>query len=87
MITSINGQLSTWPQDILDKWIAEWTKTGDKRKYLTTVSRCNYFTPRPYVDEYNRGDTKEGFVYVVDRQVVMAVVKGGVPWIVSHPRR
>lgn len=88
MITFINGKPSTWSVEILDKWITEWKKTGDHRPYNGTVSTCNYFTPRPYVDDYNLGDTKKGFVYTIGRyRVAMAVVTGGVPWRVSRPQR
>lgn len=30
-----------------------------------TCSHANYFAPRPYVDEYNRGSNREGFTYTV----------------------
>ncbi len=83
MITSINGQPAEWAAEIQAKWdafVASCAKSF-------VVSRCNYFTPRPYVDQYNRGDSKEGFVYIVDRQVAMHVIAGGVPWLVNESRR
>lgn len=83
MKTTINGKEAEWSEEILAKWIKCWRGTGDPRDYETTVSASNYFTPRPYVDEYNQGDKKEGFTYVIGRHVAMSVITGGVPWLVS----
>ena len=85
MNTQINGRPASWPEDVLVKWRARWIATGDERQYEGTVSYCNYYTPRPYVDEYNRGSRKEGFVYVIGTAVADTVVAGGIPCMVSEP--
>lgn len=30
-----------------------------------SIEQANYFTPRPYVDEYNRGSHLWGFIYTL----------------------
>jgi len=74
MTTTINGQPADWPGDVWAKW---YTVANEADPKLTTedVSTANYFTPRPYVDEYNRGSREEGFVYTVGRRVYQAIVK------------
>ena len=60
--TMIRGQLAEWTEDILAKWrerVAPLFKEGE------TCSDANYFTPRPWRNEYDRGSDKEGFVYTV----------------------
>ena len=62
MQTSVNGKEAPWTEDIEAKWrevaLPEGVSTGD-------VKSCNYFTPRPYVDTYNKGSREEGFVFTV----------------------
>lgn len=63
--TSINGKPAPWPEAVQAKWIAatkDWP-VGD----AVQVTDSNYFTPRPYVDEYNRGSRTEGFTYTIRR--------------------
>jgi hypothetical protein len=60
MITSINGKPATWTPEILQEWNAQ--ASG---RPAGVVTLANYFTPRTYVDKYNRGDIKTGFVYTV----------------------
>lgn len=63
MITTINGrEPQPWPDDVRALWIA---KVEPKLNEHLSVERANYFAPRPYVDEYNTGSNKAGFVYTV----------------------
>jgi len=68
MITSINGLEAAWTRAIWRLWhtIAE---EADPKLTTVPVTRANYFTPRPAVDEYNTGSRTYGFVYCVGRQV------------------
>ena len=60
MITSIRGKEAEWPREVWDLWesLADGRPDGK-------VWRANYYTPRPYVDEYNRGSTAHGFTYII----------------------
>lgn len=60
MTTKINGEAAEWPEDV---W-AKWRKAMDGLPELPTLS-ANYYTPRPYVDEWNRGRDTSGFVYTI----------------------
>jgi len=51
-------------QSIKTKW-EEILKDLKEAKITGKITRSNYFTPRPYVDEYNRGSDQEGFCYVM----------------------
>ena len=62
MNTKINGKPDVWTDDILRLW---HTHVCPKFAPGETCSEANYFTPRPYVDEWNRGSNKAGFVYTV----------------------
>lgn len=64
MITSINGNEHPWPPEIEQLWHTH-VDQADPKFLNTTITRANYFTPRPYVDEYNQGSNKAGFTYVV----------------------
>ena len=68
MKTSINGTPATWPAAIWRLWNTHADACDPKLTVLTVVA-ANYFTPRPYVDEYNRGSGEEGFVYTVSRPI------------------
>ncbi len=57
MTTLIRGKASDWTPEIWELWSLLTLSCG-------RVLQANYFTPRPYVDEYNRGDPCWGFVYV-----------------------
>lgn len=46
-------------------WKLWWDNVSHRFEIGEWCSSANYFTPRPYQDEYNRGSDKEGFVYVV----------------------
>lgn len=61
--TQVLGKECDWTEDILREWetrIMPRFKNGD------WCSTANYFAPRPYVDEYNRGSDYWGFTYVVE---------------------
>lgn len=60
MRTCINGKEASWPFEVQ----AKWEGTAHIRS-LGTIVDANYFTPRPYVDEWNRGSRDEGFTYTV----------------------
>jgi hypothetical protein len=62
METTINGKPAEWTQAIKDLWEKLVVPRIGKGETITTA---NYYSPRPFVDEYNRGSNKEGFVYVV----------------------
>lgn len=60
--TSVNGQPGLWTPGIFGLWteyVAPRFKTGE------TCSDANYYEPRPYANEYDRGDPHEGFTYTV----------------------
>lgn len=61
--TTINAKPATW-----DKWIrALWRDRVEPRfRAGETCSLANYFTPRPYQDEWSPGSAMAGFVYVVE---------------------
>lgn len=62
--TSINGKHASWNDrpDIQALWEE---KVMTKLKEGEWVTTANYYEPRPYVDEYNRGSNREGFVYTL----------------------
>jgi len=66
-ITIVNGKPAEWTDDICKLWqlVIAAHFEGETR----SVSRANYFTPRPYVDEYNSGSNQSGFTYTVGRDV------------------
>lgn len=55
MKTTINGEAAAWTPAIWSAWAAGVGVEG--------AERANWYTARPYVDEYNRGSDKEGFVF------------------------
>ena len=65
MITSINGKPADWTPEIWQLWHTLAEKADPKAFDFAKVERANYYTPRPYVDQYNRGSEYEGFTYVV----------------------
>jgi len=69
MKTQINGNAAEWTAEILDLFTAEWNKRYPEHD-INLVTYCNYFRPRPYVDEYNRGSEYEGFCYTMTGQGV-----------------
>ena len=60
---TVNGKPELWTLPMWELWnehVAPLFKEGE------TCSTANYYTPRPYRNEYDRGSNKEGFVYVVN---------------------
>ena len=61
--TMINAVTTPWSAAIILKWdehvLPRFTETDTK------CTDANYFTPRPYVDAYNRGSKTTGFTYTV----------------------
>jgi hypothetical protein len=70
MQTSVSGEPSAWTADIWRKWNAV---TAEPTMPEGKVTSANYFTPRPYVNEYDRGSDKEGFVYTIAYRHVWSV--------------
>ena len=62
MKTSINAMPANWTPEIKAKWA---NKVEPLIADDESIHVANYHTPRPYVDEYNRGTDKAGFVYTV----------------------
>lgn len=60
MNTQINGKVAPWTPEIQAKWEASAKGRPEGR-----ITQANYFTPRPYVDEYNAGSSVEGFTYTI----------------------
>jgi hypothetical protein len=65
--TTVNGVKAEWTDAIRAMWaqVVSMHFDGETRN----VEDANYYTPRPYVDEYNRGSYDSGFVYTVGRDV------------------
>ncbi len=66
---NVNGKPAAWTPEI----IAKWNGVVDGRPEGRVIS-ANYYTPRPYVDEWNRGSSTEGFVYTIGRRVYDVLV-------------
>lgn len=69
MQTQINGKAAAWTAEIHAKWetaVADWAEADPRKRDPARVTQSNYFTPRPYVDQYNRGSETEGFTFTVD---------------------
>lgn len=60
--TMVNGKEATWTETTLKSWRLHVAPRFAKGE---TCTDANAFFPRPYVDEYNRGSSKSGFVYTV----------------------
>jgi hypothetical protein len=89
MTTAINGQPADWTPDIWQLWYT-YVERADPKLYDShgLPSAANYFTPRPYVDAYNRGDEKAGFTVTIGQGVHQVITNGkGIPWLVQEPRR
>lgn len=68
--TQINSQPAEWTEEIWKLWYT-YVDHADRKMYdrIGVPHQANYFTPRPYVDEYNRGSKTRGFVYTIGREV------------------
>jgi len=56
------SNVEDWPdraKELWDKHVAPRFEEGER------CTAANYYTPRPYVDDYNRGSSDEGFVYIL----------------------
>lgn len=73
MKTSVNGQPAPWTPEIAAKFDTALRSTDDSRP----VVNANYFTPRPWSNEYDQGSDTEGFTYVRDRDVFQVIIKRG----------
>jgi hypothetical protein len=71
--TAINGKDRAWPEEIQQLWHTR-VENADPKWLNVKIEYANYFTPRPYVDEYNRGSRQAGFTYTVRK-----VESAGVP--------
>lgn len=58
--TSINGKREEWSDRIWSKW-----DSVANERWGGEVISANYFTPRPYRNEYDRGSEEEGFTYTM----------------------
>lgn len=61
MKTLINGREKKWTLEIEEAWVT----TGEENRPEGEVIYANYFTPRPYRNEYDRGSTERGFTYIL----------------------
>ena len=59
-VNSVEGV--AWDKRIQNLWDTRVAPLFAKGE---TCSHANYFEPRPWVDEYNRGSPYEGFCYTV----------------------
>ena len=68
----VSGVEQRWTNEIFVAWskhVVPLFKEGE------TCSDANYFTPRPYVDEYNKGSPYYGFTYTVQPKNDVAQVR------------
>jgi hypothetical protein len=76
MITRINGRPAEWTDEIRAKWeaaqpdVERAIAAHNTKNQGETVTDCNYFTTRPYRNEYDRGSGDEGFVYTTNNRHV-----------------
>jgi hypothetical protein len=66
--TSIDGKPADWPAEVRE----EFDRLMAARP-PANVTDANYFTPKPWVDEYNRGHKDRGFVYTIDGRHVCII--------------
>ena len=57
--THVNGRVDPWSPKVWELW------RGITQRWdgPVLIYRVNYFTPRPWENEYDRGSPEEGFVY------------------------
>lgn len=71
--TSINGKEAAWSAVILKEFEDSVLDFATKQKKTeqdllpvqVTVDSANYFEPRPYRNEYDRGSDERGFMWTV----------------------
>lgn len=62
MRTTINSQEAVWTDYIKGLFVRTIENNLEDGE---TISHANYFTPRPYRNEYDTGSNKEGFCFVL----------------------
>jgi hypothetical protein len=63
MIRTIDAKpTTTWPKRVERLWALH---VAPRIEDWETCESANYFTLRPYRNEYDRGSNREGFVYVM----------------------
>lgn len=70
MITTINGQPSDWSDPIKQEFTR---RVVPRLRAGEVITHANYHTPRPYRNEYDRGDDQYGFVYTLNGRCVAFV--------------
>lgn len=78
MKTSINGREAEWSEEIRDRW-----DSTELNRAEGVITSANWYTARPYQDEYSTGSTKEGFVYTAKQGYDFQVYS--VEWHVGKP--
>ena len=76
MRVTMNGkpcELLDWPSTVVSRFATLCCDLLEEDKIAGRLPRrirsVNYFTARPFVDEYNRGSGKAGFTFVIGRDV------------------
>lgn len=86
MNTSVNGKRCEWSAEIWAKWRKVEKDIPLCGQRVPRVTDANYFTPRPFRSEWDRGDLKEGFTYADNfRRVLQVCINGFAPWMVEEP--
>lgn len=75
MKTTMNGKPAVWPLEVHLKFQEH---INHQMKADERIINANFFTPRPAVDEYNRGSRNSGFVFTVNPGLRVCIVQ----WIV-----
>lgn len=70
MRTLVMGKEVEWSPEIQERWDLVVGGVEDDRG---PVTMANYWHPKPYVDEYNRGRATSGFTYTVNHLYVWQV--------------
>ena len=60
MKTTFNANAASWLPEVQALWDARVNPDAD-----TVITNANFFTARPWRNEYDRGSTREGFVFTV----------------------
>lgn len=69
--TAVSGKVAPWGPAELAEWrrrVAPLLQEGE------TVEQANYFTPRPWRNEFDRGSDTFGFCYIVNPGRLVCVV-------------
>lgn len=68
MKTQINGKDAPWTPEIWALWHT-FIDDADPQYLAVPIWQANYYTPRAYQDEYDRGSLAHGFTYTMGRAV------------------